>query len=164
MRWQPQNGFHHLVPRVATTLKYWLPVGIWMALIFIGSGDTLSSRHTSRFLGPFIHWLLPALSPDNVDAVVFCLRKTGHVTEYAALALLLWRALRRPVLRDPRPWDWSLAGSALLLAAFYAATDEFHQSFVPTREGRVHDVVLDTCGAAAALLLLWFIGRRRKRW
>lgn len=152
------------MPRFSSCLKYWLPVLVWMAIIFWGSGDLLSSAQTSRFLGPFIHWLFPGLSVTAVAEVVFYLRKTGHVTEYGVLALLLWRALRRPVAKDPRPWNWQLARWTLLLAALYAATDEFHQSFVPSREARLHDVALDTCGAAAALLFLWWLGRWRKVW
>ena len=135
-----------------------------MGLIFMASGDALSGQHTSRFLGPFIHWLLPFLSDAVVDAVIFYVRKTGHVTEYGVLALLFWRALRKPVVNDPRAWNWRLFRVVLLLCAVYAATDEWHQSFVPSREAKVHDVVLDTGGAAAALGLLWRLGRWRKHW
>ena len=135
-----------------------------MGLIFIGSGDSLSNQRSSRFLDPLLHWLLPWLSQASVDLLVFYIRKMGHLTEYGLLALLLWRALRKPVRRDPRPWSWNLARLTVLLAAIYAATDEFHQSFVPTREARVHDVAIDTVGAMTALLLLWLIGRWRKHW
>jgi VanZ family protein len=152
------------VPRFVSFLKYWLPVLAWMTLIFLGSGDVLSSANTSRFLGPLLHWLFPGWSASTLADAIHILRKTGHVTEYGVLALLLWRALRRPVAGDPRPWSWGLARLTLLLAMCYAATDEFHQAFVPTREARVRDVMLDTCGAAAALLLLWLLGRWRKLW
>ena len=53
---------------------------------------------------------------------------------------------------------------ALALAALYAASDEIHQTFVPSRQGSVWDVLLDTAGAAFGLLCLWTIGRLRKRW
>jgi VanZ family protein len=86
------------------------------------------------------------------------------VTEYAVLALLLWRVLRRPAAPDVPSWRWSHAGLALALAALYAATDEFHQTFVPSRQGSVWDVLLDTTGAAIGLLCLWAIGRLLKRW
>jgi len=46
----------------------------------------------------------------------------------------------------------------------YAASDEFHQLFVPSREASVLDVLIDTAGAVFALLLIWFIGRWRRRW
>jgi VanZ family protein len=156
--------FHPAVFKTAPFLKFWLPVLAWMAVIFFASGDQMSSQHTSRFLGPLIHRLFPALSDTAIAEIVFTLRKTAHVTEYAVLALLLWRACRKPVPRDARPWKWSLARLALLASALYAATDELHQCFVPNREARISDVALDTAGAACALLLLWLIGRWRRYW
>jgi VanZ family protein len=50
-----------------------------------------------------------------------------------------------------------------LIVALYAASDEFHQSFVPTRTALVSDVFVDTAGGAAGLLALWAFGRRQKR-
>lgn len=150
--------------RAARFLKYWLPVVLWAGIIFTASGNFGSGEHTSRLLAPLIHWLFPKFSAVAIADMIFTLRKTAHVTEYALLALLFWRACRQPVRHDPRPWNWPQARLALGLTALYAATDEFHQLFVPGREARVHDVALDTCGAAAALLLLWALGRWRKNW
>jgi VanZ family protein len=68
------------------------------------------------------------------------------VTEYAVLALLVFRALAQPersVL--------ATALGALVLCAVYASLDEFHQSFVPSRGASPVDVVLDTFGAALGL-------------
>jgi VanZ family protein len=144
--------------------KFWLPVFIWMAVIFSASSDSFSSQHTSRILGPLLHWLFPKMSEASIAEAVFEIRKTAHAAEYALLALLIWRALRKPFKGDMRPWSWAQARLVLLLSACYAASDEFHQLFVPTREARVHDVAIDTTGAAAALLLLWWLGRWRKMW
>ncbi|MFN7141901.1 MAG: VanZ family protein, partial [Limisphaerales bacterium] len=47
---------------------------------------------------------------------------------------------------------------------FYAVTDELHQAFEPTRQGSVIDVLIDTVGAALGILVIWAIGRWRKRW
>ena len=99
-----------------------------------------------------------------MTGVVTAARKCAHLTEYAVLALLFWRIWRKPVRRELRPWNWRTAGAALLAAALYAGTDEFHQTFVPTREGCFRDVCIDTLGAAAGLMLLWLWGRWRKRW
>jgi VanZ family protein len=144
--------------------KYWLPVLIWMALIFTASGDLRSYEHSSRILAPVLRWLFPHLSEDTINLLVFIARKCAHAVEYCVFALLLWRALRKPVKNDARPWNWRVAGIALLLAALYAASDELHQVFVATRTPRVHDVALDTLGGAAGLFVLWLIGRWRKRW
>jgi len=92
------------------------------------------------------------------------IRKCAHLTEYAILALLVWRALRKPVRKDVRPWRWSEAGYAILFVALYAASDEIHQFFVPHREGRFADVMIDTAGALFGMLALWFVGRLSKIW
>jgi VanZ family protein len=134
-----------------------------MVVIFTGSSDSKSYQHSSLLVEPFLHWLFPNLSQAHVEAIHHLFRKCAHLTEYAVLALLLWRAMRRPVKNDSRPWNWPEARLALLLVMFYAATDEFHQSFVPTRTPLVTDVLIDTAGGAAGLFALWICGRWRKR-
>ena len=150
------------MPKFRAFIKYWLPVLVWMVIIFSASSDTLSFQHSSRILAPIINWLFPQLSEETISAIVFFIRKCAHLTEYAVLALLFWRALRKPVRRDPRPWRWAEARLALLCVAIYAASDEFHQAFVPSRQASVWDVLLDTTGAVFALILLWGIGRVRR--
>jgi VanZ family protein len=150
------------VRKLRAFLKYWLPVLVWMALIFSASGDTRSVAHSSRILGPLLRWLFPQLPEDTVNLIVLILRKGAHVTEYAVLALLLWRARRKPVKNDLRPWSRPEARLVLLLVALYAAGDEFHQLFVANREAAVHDVLIDTAGGAAGLFALWRFGRWRK--
>lgn len=133
-------------------LRYWLPVCLWMAVIFTASSDRDSAQHSSRIIAPLVRWLFPSADPDTVDGLVFLARKCAHVVEYAVLAWLLWRAIRRPVRNDPRPWNWTQAGLALLAAGGYAVTDEWHQMFVDNRIGTAWDVLLDTTGAALGLL------------
>ena len=77
-------------------------------------------------------------------------RTVGHITGYAVLTLL---------------WSWALAGvvrrpvtCAAAISLAYAATDEYHQTFVESRDGTVSDVVIDAVGIAIAALL---IGRLR---
>jgi VanZ family protein len=152
------------VPRLRTFVKYWLPVLAWMALIFTASSDSRSYEHSSRLIAPLLRWLFPHLPAGTVDLIVFIARKCAHLAEYSVFALLLWRALHKPVQDVSLPWNWREAGFVLLLVALYAASDEFHQVFVPTRTPRVHDVVIDTLGGAAGLLALWMIGRWRKHW
>jgi VanZ family protein len=80
------------------------------------------------------------------------------------LTLLVWRTLRKPPEPNTPAWRWSEAGLALALAALYAAGDEIHQVFVPSRQCSIWDVLLDTTGAAIDLLCLWAVGRVLKRW
>ena len=152
------------MPKSQAFLKFWLLPLAWMALIFTGSSDARSYQHSSMFVEPILRWLFPRLSPAHVGEIHHLIRKCGHLTEYAVLAIFLWRALRQPVKNETRPWNWPEARLTLLLVMLYAATDEFHQSFVPGRTSLASDVLIDTVGGAAGLLALWIFGRWRKHW
>ena len=76
------------------------------------------------------------------------LRKLAHVAEYAVLGLLLARATGK-------------AGLAVLLGTLYAATDEFHQAFVPGRAGRPLDVAIDVVGIVCGVLVWQSLRTRR---
>jgi VanZ family protein len=142
-------------------LKYWLPVLVWLGLIFAGSTDALSAAQTSRFLVPFLRWLDPQISGAAVAAIQVGVRKLGHITEYAILAMLLWRGLRRGTRLQARMSILFLL--AWLAAAIFAVTDEFHQSFVPSRTASPIDVMIDICGAMIGLAIcLAFAGREAR--
>jgi VanZ family protein len=143
---------------------YWLPVVLWMSVIFSFSTDAGATRNTSRFIGPLLRWFDPTISDQSIHAVQLGVRKTAHLAEYAVLAVLLWRARRKPSRADPRPWRRSDALFALGIAVLFAVTDEWHQSFVPSRQGQLTDVLVDSGGAALGLLVLWMAGRWRKDW
>ena len=147
------------VARVRNFLKYWLPVLLWMTVIFSASADTGSSQRSSRLIEPFVRWLFPGVSEPVVEAVVFYVRKCAHVTEYAILALLLWRALRKPVPNDRRPWSRAQIALVMGIVVIYATSDELHQRFVPNRQGTFHDVLIDTTGAALGLFVWWGVTR-----
>lgn len=107
-------------------LPRWLPALAFMAIIFAFSSSPSSA------LPDFASW----------DYVI---KKGGHFIGYGLLALsylygMGWKKERR----------WL----AWLLAVFYAATDEFHQSFVAGRNSSMFDVMIfDNLGALAALWL-----------
>jgi len=143
-------------------LKYWLPLPIWLSVIFVGSTNLMSAEHTSRFVVPFLLWLKPGMSPHTIWVILVLMRKCAHVTEYAVLALLLWRALRSiPILRA----KMILVFVAVVLGcALFAATDEFHQTFVKSRTPSVRDVFLDVGGALLGRLIgAGFARRHAKR-
>ena len=152
-------------------LRIWLPVLLWCAAIFGASSDKSSGEHSSRIIGPIVRFFFPRISENALDHVVHFARKAAHATEYAILALLLWRALHNSRRRPPekpgmntvRPWSWRIAFIAFAVAALYAMSDEYHQSFVPSRTAQVVDVFIDVGGAAFALFALWFLGPWRKQ-
>jgi len=148
--------------RLPSFLKYWLPVMLWMLVIFSFSTDAGSTSRTSRFIGPALRWLIPDISDRTIARVQYVIRKGGHLTEYAILAALMWRAVRRPIRNDPRGWKWPEAGLVLGLALLFACTDEVHQALVPSRQGRVSDVLIDGTGAALGLLTARAFGRWKR--
>ena len=164
LRRRREPGLLCAVLQLRSLVKYWLPVLLWMSVIFAASGDQKSVHHSSRLIGPFVHWLFPEMPPDQVAEVVFYVRKSAHFSEFAVLAGLLWYALRKPVRHDPRQWSASPARYAWLIATACAASDELHQYFVPGRQAAVLDVVIDAAGAATGVLLIWTFGRWRKYW
>jgi VanZ family protein len=138
----------------------WVPVIAWMLLIFIGSSDVLSAEHTSRFLVPFLRWLDPHISFATITAIHLVIRKLGHFTEYAILAALLWRALRGTFLATGLA---TVAVGTFLVTAAFAASDEFHQSFVVSRTSSAHDVAIDCVGVIFAIVVCSLFAARRER-
>ena len=89
------------------------------------------------------------LLPLESEAGEKLLYKSAHIFVYAVLAWLWWRAIspRRAV-------NWSIILSAAGLSALYGISDEIHQLFVPGRHGQVADVLFDTSGALAMMLIV----------
>ena len=132
-------------------LKYWLPVVAWMIFIFVGSTDLLSVEHTSRFIGPFLRWFAPDISAETIASVQLVVRKCAHLTEYAILAALFYRAFVK---------RWGVI--AFVISALYAMLDEFHQSFVASRTSSPWDVMIDCIGALAGLAIYSILIRNPK--
>jgi VanZ family protein len=121
-------------------LSRWLPLFVWMLLIFIVSAQP------KQAVPSFGVW----------DLLV---KKGSHFLAYALLAWLAWRALGE----GQGLYRW-----AFVLTAVYAVSDEFHQTFVPGRNGQLSDVFIDCAGGLSALILLkWGQARRSfqpRRW
>jgi VanZ family protein len=109
-------------------LKFWLPVAAWMIIIFL-----FSSRQR--------------IQVSESGPVNFLFFKTLHVLEYAMLYLLSFRAVKYTSREKPRT-RWFIL--AFIITLVYAASDEIHQTFVPTREGHPRDVIIDAVGATIA--------------
>lgn len=144
--------------------KAWLPAFIWLALIAFESTNLLSADNTSRILYPIFHFFT------GVDAMRFAmwnfyLRKSGHVVGYFTLSLLLFPAWRAslPIDKDAQ-WSIQWARVAFLMTALVASLDEWHQTYLVSRTGSFHDVVLDSssAGIAQVVIFLWFLLRRTR--
>jgi VanZ family protein len=129
-----------------------------MAVIYSASADSNSANTASRFIAPLLRWLWPELEGASLAAAVLAVRKLAHVTEYAILAILVLWAVRR-IGKVGAAWSWRHTQLTLAIVAAYAASDEIHQTFVPTRQGTVTDVLIDTAGGALGLALAYFLSR-----
>jgi VanZ family protein len=129
----------------------WVPVILWMMVIFILSTELFSSANTTPFLAPLLADLLPDVFAARIEVILLLIRKLGHWSEYFILAVLLMRALEAELSTrsEKRRLLWSIG-----LATFYAASDEIHQSFVPSRTASPVDVMIDSFGAIFGTL--WF--------
>jgi VanZ family protein len=132
------------------------PLILWMAVIFFASTSEFSTSNTALLIQPMLRWLFPHISDERIALFHFLVRKAGHFTEYAILGLLAARAFSassRTALRH----SWFLA--ALILVSVYALSDEYHQSFVPSRTPSIYDSFIDIAGGLAALA--WWRVKRR---
>lgn len=115
-------------------LKYRLPAVLWMVLIFFLSsipGDDLPDIEI-----PFIHLI-------------------AHIVEYSILGFLLMRSFLSSVGWEQR---YFAAVTAFVISVLFAASDEWHQTFVAGRSGDAMTVVYDAafavCGIGTYLLFL----------
>lgn len=141
-----------------STLRFWLPVLLWIGVIFIFSSDMASAEQTSRIIGPLLRWLVPDVSPATIGQVQLAVRKCAHLTEYGILGLLVFRAFVWSGKRSAWPW----AAASWLGAATCAGLDEFRQTFTAARTGSPIDVMIDALGAALGVAIYWWWSRREK--
>lgn len=135
----------------ARRFSRYAPLVLWLCVILIGSSATMSASETSRFIAPLLRWLFPDISSETSAFIHIAIRKTAHVVEYAALALLAARAfLTSSKTHLRRHWF----GASLALVIVCSLLDEYHQSLISSRTGTIYDSLLDTAGGLTALTLL----------
>jgi VanZ family protein len=136
-------------------LKTWIAALLWIGLIATESTDSFSAEHTSKYLYPILHFLF-GLNRVRFEVVHHYIRKCGHFVGYFSLSFLLFRAWRA-TLHLPWAPRWALrwATIAFFMSALVASLDEWHQTFIPSRTGAFSDVVLDSCAALTAQVLIF---------
>ena len=126
---------------------------LWMAAIFFFSSrnadeSTAQSNRAGMLAGHlFVRGFDSWTEQEQLDfarKIDHPVRKTAHASEYALLGMLLFGAMTG-TRRRRMCYAW-------LAAACYAATDEFHQLFVPGRSGQLTDVCIDSGGAVVGIL------------
>jgi VanZ family protein len=136
---------------VRRELNYWLPPILWAAVILIASTDLFSGSNTASVLQRIAVTILGhRFAPATAETLNLLMRKGAHLTEYGILSALTFRAIRGGRIA----WNARWAIGAIVFAICVASIDEFHQSFVPSRTGTGHDVLLDAAGATIAQILI----------
>ncbi len=163
---------------------------LWMVMIFSFSArpaeiSSEDSRNVGLLIGEIFIPGFEGWSAEEQNAfaekVDHPVRKTAHAAEYAALALLSAGAYiaggasdhenkgkKNATARNSGKRTAISRGILVpwVITTLYAATDELHQLFVQGRSGQVSDVILDSAGAIAGLLVLggvrFFVQRRRE--
>jgi VanZ family protein len=139
----------------------WLMAAAWMAVIFTFSTDAFSAAHTTPIIGPLLSTLFPNLSPSHVINIAMLVRKLGHLSEFFILAVLLMRAFSNQAGAGS---EKRRALYTVGIATLYAISDEWHQSFVPSRTSSAQDVLIDAIGAiCGACLCHWWRQRGNKQ-
>ena len=141
---------------------------LWMIVIFSFSAKPGNESEEQSIKAGMIvcHMFVPGYEDlseqqqiDMAQAIDHPVRKTAHATEYAMLAGLVLGAVTVSIIR------WKNVLTAISVSVLYAATDEFHQLFVPARSGQVKDVLIDGSGAVIGTLIIcgiYYLVHKRK--
>lgn len=148
----------------AGRLAVFAPALLWYALICFFSSQTgdESSQLSNLVVENSIDWMgdwgaIFRVDWDALQLLSFLVRKCAHMGVFFILTGLLLFALWR-LGASPR----ARAGLSLGLCALLAGLDEFHQTFVPGRDGKLPDVLIDL-GGGVCFLLLWLLARHLRR-
>ena len=173
------------MPKLTTRafLVYWVPPIVMLAIIAIESTDYFSGAHTGQMLTRFLGLFSIHLRAEQLDLINGVLRKSGHVLGYSFLSFLLFRACRGTYRALAGYYDWRTSRVSSLprqhafrflwqlpwallawaATALTAIADEMHQKFIPSRSGSWGDVLLDSCAALAAQVLIYCFAAHNAR-
>lgn len=127
---------------------------VWMIVIFLFSAQTgaeSGSLSTGIALALDRVFHITRIMPFTM--LTFFIRKAAHMTEYAILGILLLNIVKVERM------TMKTAIGALFICALYAASDEWHQTFIAARAGQPRDVLIDSIGALIGIVLCFVIRR-----
>lgn len=139
-----------------------IPMVAVMTIIFIFSmmPAEQSDQTSGAFLDMFLSFMRGIrngdISLELAGEVHHLIRKCAHFTEYAALGVTVMIAIWKEWKKEKQPLLLPL-----IISSFYATTDEIHQYFVPGRWGTWTDVLIDSAGALAGIVLYWLISKKK---
>ena len=126
----------------------WVFLIFWMCFIFYMSNQPANISDSQSFKAMAV---LESIGID-INGIFgelanFVVRKCAHFLEYMILAFLIINVVKMYFV-------FKISSVLSIIFVFlYACTDEFHQLFIPGREGAFRDVMIDTCGGVTFILL-----------
>lgn len=142
-------------------------------IVFIFCQSALPADLSQQESGAVVRLLAGFLHADE-SLISFCVRKGAHFLEYLLLGASLFCTVRDLRLAaalskagQEKAGGYANAGMSTggglfgfllpwIFAVLYAASDELHQYFVPGRSCELRDVLIDACGAAAGVVIVWW--------
>ena len=119
--------------------------------------ENMSGSVALKVFGVLHNGAEPPQSATFMETLNTFIRKTAHFTIYFILGFCVTHAVRQVKLNGRYIFLISL-----ILSSFYAATDEWHQYFVPGRECRWQDWLIDTSGILLGVCVTLFIAKIKK--
>ncbi|MBE5819578.1 MAG: VanZ family protein [Clostridiales bacterium] len=124
---------------------------IWMITVYCFSnqkGET-SGNTSGKVIEAVLKIFTKDVSEEKIQKLQLPIRKLAHFTIFAiggVLAIMLLNQYNIPLIQK-------IIYSQLIIT-IYAATDEFHQKFIPGRTASIWDVLIDSAGALTAILII----------
>lgn len=152
--------------KVNKKFLHWIPVLIWMSIIFYLSHQPADeSSQLSSGISAILLNVLSILLPLDLSYFHFLVRKAAHFFAYFILGLFVFHALRKHKNVTASSRLWRVAGLAFTISVIYAISDELHQLFIPGRSCEIRDVIIDSFGAlfgiALYFLFIYFMTKKK---
>jgi VanZ family protein len=123
--------------KFSSAIIYWLPAIGYMGLIFF-----LSSLPSHEL----------KISKEIPDYIL-------HVIEYFLCCIFLLLGYAKGIKEHFTKKAYFIA---VIISTLYALSDEFHQSFVPTRDANIRDIAADIIGSLLAAGIIYLFIHRKK--
>lgn len=126
------------------TFKWWGVAFAWCLMIAMATRMPIFTGASTEAMlqNPFF----------DSEFLNFIFRKAVHLMAFGLLAVFFWLALKGHRFRYMLAW---------LLASVYGGVDEWHQTFVPERDGVITDVIINSVGAMFALSVVFVFIRKK---
>lgn len=134
-----------------------------LIMFFIFCQSALPAELSQQESGVVVRFLARVTGLEE-GLVSFVVRKGAHFLEYLVLGISLFWTVQDLRMRRGRVSGGSVGRAVVVpwaIGALYAVTDEVHQYFVPGRSCELRDVLIDACGVAAGVAIVWWRGPKK---